>query len=121
MSEEDTEPGGLTPRHPHTGSLRSTTVPRKRGRDEPTNVLMPDAPTSLFISASDGLRLHALSRGPRSAPALPVVCLPGLARTAADFDALAEALAGDPPSLRFGGQVSKPAIAEPKQTWLEGD
>ena len=32
---------------------------------------------------------------PRSAPALPVVCLPGLARTAADFEALAGALASD--------------------------
>ena len=30
--------------------------------------------------------------GPRSASALPVVCLPGLARTAADFDRLARAL-----------------------------
>ena len=41
------------------------------------------------------LRLHARCYGRRSAPALPVVCLPGLARTAADFDALGEALAGD--------------------------
>ncbi len=72
---------------------------------------MPAAPTSIFISAPDGLRLHARCYGRRSAPALPVICLPGLARTAADFEALGETLAGDPPSLRFGGQASKPAIA----------
>ena len=53
------------------------------------------APTSTFISAPDGLRLHARCYGPRSAPTLPVVCLPGLARTAADFDALGQALASD--------------------------
>jgi pimeloyl-ACP methyl ester carboxylesterase len=33
--------------------------------------------------------------GERTAPGLPVVCLPGLARTTADFDILANALAGD--------------------------
>jgi len=32
--------------------------------------------------------------GMRTAPALPVVCLPGLSRTVADFDAVAPALAG---------------------------
>src|SRR5579863_4359163 len=53
------------------------------------------SPVSIFISASDGLRLHARCYGPRSAPALPVVCLPGLARTEADFEALAAVLAGD--------------------------
>jgi len=52
--------------------------------------------TSTFISAPDGLRLHARCCGRRSAPALPLVCLPGLTRTAADFDALAAALANDP-------------------------
>ncbi len=51
--------------------------------------------TSTFISASDGLRLHARCYGRRSSAALPVVCLPGLARTAEDFTALAQALAGD--------------------------
>jgi pimeloyl-ACP methyl ester carboxylesterase len=51
--------------------------------------------TSTFISAPDGLKLHARCHGRPSASALPVVCLPGLARTAADFDALAEVLAGD--------------------------
>ena len=56
---------------------------------------MPDRATSTFISAPDGLRLHARCYGARSAPALPVVCLPGLARTAADFEALADALASD--------------------------
>jgi pimeloyl-ACP methyl ester carboxylesterase len=66
---------------------------------------------SVFVSAPDGLRLHVSSQGSRSAAALPVVCLPGLARTAADFDALADALAGDPPSLRFGVQARKRVIA----------
>ena len=51
-----------------------------------------NAPTSTFVSAPDGLRLHARCYGRRSAPALPLVCLPGLARTAEDFDRLAETL-----------------------------
>jgi pimeloyl-ACP methyl ester carboxylesterase len=48
---------------------------------------------SIFISVPDGLRLHARCYGRRSDRALPVVCLPGLARTAADFEELAGALA----------------------------
>jgi len=55
---------------------------------------MQDA-VSIFLSAPDGLRLHARCYGRRNATATPVVCLPGLARTAADFDALASALARD--------------------------
>jgi hypothetical protein len=43
----------------------------------------------IFIPASDGLRLHV--REYRSAAGIAVVCLPGLARTTADFDALAAA------------------------------
>ncbi|MGO4665586.1 alpha/beta fold hydrolase [Bosea sp. 2RAB26] len=50
---------------------------------------------SFFISARDGLKLHARDYGPLASHALPVVCLPGLARTAADFHELAMALAGD--------------------------
>jgi pimeloyl-ACP methyl ester carboxylesterase len=56
---------------------------------------------SRFVTAQDGLRLHARDYrpGPRSngeaADPLPVVCLPGLARTSADFDTLAIALATD--------------------------
>jgi pimeloyl-ACP methyl ester carboxylesterase len=52
------------------------------------------SPSSVFISAPDGLRLHARCYGSRSARTLPVLCLPGLARTAADFERLAETLAG---------------------------
>ena len=57
---------------------------------------MPDF-VSRFVSATDGLRLHArdyeLPRVNEAVPASPVVvCLPGLARTAADFDTLAKAL-----------------------------
>ncbi|MGH9697402.1 MAG: alpha/beta fold hydrolase, partial [Bryobacteraceae bacterium] len=48
--------------------------------------------TSVFVSAPDGLRLHVRSYGAASRPALPVVCLPGLARTEADFQELAAAL-----------------------------
>jgi pimeloyl-ACP methyl ester carboxylesterase len=58
--------------------------------DEPTA-----AGNSLFVTAQDGLRLHVRAYGPRSSRGLPVVCLPGLARTAADFDTLAVALATD--------------------------
>jgi pimeloyl-ACP methyl ester carboxylesterase len=57
--------------------------------------IIPVMPTSHFISAQDGLRLHVRAYGPRAAPSLPVVCLPGLARTSADFDTLAAALAAN--------------------------
>lgn len=56
---------------------------------------MQNGAVSTFISAPDGLRLHALSYGQRSSPKTPVVCLPGLARTVADFEALALALTHD--------------------------
>jgi pimeloyl-ACP methyl ester carboxylesterase len=46
-----------------------------------------------FVSAPDGLRLHARDYGSPLDPGLPVVCLPGLARNGADFGPLAEALA----------------------------
>jgi len=49
--------------------------------------------TSKFISAPDGLKLHVRCWGPRAAKGTPVICLAGLARTVADFDALAPALA----------------------------
>jgi pimeloyl-ACP methyl ester carboxylesterase len=50
-------------------------------------------PRSIFVTAQDGLRLHVREYGLRTAPVLPVVCLPGLARTVGDFDALAPYLA----------------------------
>lgn len=49
----------------------------------------------LFVSASDGLALHARDYGPRLSSALTVVCLPGLTRNSTDFHHLATALAGD--------------------------
>jgi pimeloyl-ACP methyl ester carboxylesterase len=48
---------------------------------------------SRFITAPDGLRLHVRDYGDRRPHRLPVVCLPGLSRTAEDFDVLATALA----------------------------
>jgi len=59
-----------------------------------------DSGSSTFISAPDGLRLHARCYGRRGLENLPVVCLPGLARTAADFETLADALANDKDRLR---------------------
>jgi pimeloyl-ACP methyl ester carboxylesterase len=47
----------------------------------------------LFVSAGDGLKLHARDYGPRASAMLPVVCLPGMARNAVDFHDLAVALA----------------------------
>lgn len=51
--------------------------------------------TSRFVSASDGLRLHLRDYGSLAATALPVICLPGFARTTADFHELAVALSQD--------------------------
>lgn len=50
----------------------------------------------LFVSSADGLRLYARDQGPLVSDAVPVVCLPGLSRTGADFSSLAAHLASDP-------------------------
>jgi len=52
------------------------------------------APESIFLPAPDGLKLHVRRHG-RPGPGQPIVCLPGLSRTTADFDDLASALARD--------------------------
>jgi len=62
---------------------------------------MADGCTSQFVTSRDGLKLHVSAYGARPATAVPVVCLPGLARTGADFDTLATALAGDPERPRY--------------------
>ena len=62
----------------------------------PQTAVRSDSATSIFVTAPDGLRLHVREYGPRLAPRLPVICLPGLARTAADFEPLATALADAP-------------------------
>jgi pimeloyl-ACP methyl ester carboxylesterase len=56
---------------------------------------------SVFVRAQDGLTLHARCYGSRHTSAHSVVCLPGLARTAADFHPLATALAADPANPRL--------------------
>jgi len=55
---------------------------------------------SILILAPDGLRLHVREYSSTAASSLAVVCLPGLARTTADFDALALALANGQPRRR---------------------
>jgi pimeloyl-ACP methyl ester carboxylesterase len=54
-----------------------------------------------FVTAHDGLTLHVRRYGSRHASAHSVVCLPGLARTAADFHPLAAALTADPAKPRL--------------------
>jgi pimeloyl-ACP methyl ester carboxylesterase len=56
---------------------------------------MPHSFRDVFCQSADDLRLHAKTIGPENAPRLPVLCLPGLTRTADDFDAIARALATD--------------------------
>jgi pimeloyl-ACP methyl ester carboxylesterase len=51
---------------------------------------------SASVTAQDGLTLHVRRYGSGHASAHSVVCLPGLARTAADFHPLATALAAEP-------------------------
>jgi pimeloyl-ACP methyl ester carboxylesterase len=67
---------------------------------EQASGMSANSATSTFVTAPDGLRLHVRSYGPRTAVALPVICLPGLARTVADFEVLATALASDPKAPR---------------------
>jgi pimeloyl-ACP methyl ester carboxylesterase len=62
---------------------------------------MADDCASLFITANDGLRLHVGAYGARTADAMPVVCLPGLARTGVDFDRLATTLSADAARPRY--------------------
>ena len=47
------------------------------------------------ITAPDGISLYVREYGDRRSPNIPVVCLAGLARTSADFHALAGALSQD--------------------------
>src|SRR4051794_4813537 len=59
----------------------------------PTNSKSPV--TSRFVSAQDVLGVHGRLMGAAASRRLPIVCLPGLARTIEDFEPLATALAND--------------------------
>lgn len=54
----------------------------------------------LWVTAPDGLRLHAYVAGPLDSARLPVICLPGLARTGEDFRELMLTLADGPGARR---------------------
>jgi pimeloyl-ACP methyl ester carboxylesterase len=49
---------------------------------------MPVSIEDFWFTSADGLKLHALLTGWRSRERLPVICLPGISRTAEDFRTL---------------------------------
>lgn len=49
----------------------------------------------VWFTTGDGLKLHALSTGSSADNRLPVICLPGISRTAEDFRSLLKAFAED--------------------------
>jgi len=53
-------------------------------------------PRDLYYASGDGLRLHVAEYGDPISPWLPVICIPGLSRSARDFHALALHLAAHP-------------------------
>jgi pimeloyl-ACP methyl ester carboxylesterase len=53
----------------------------------------PGSFVARHVVSQDGLKLYYRDYGPRAADRLPLVCLPGLARTSADFDDVARAAA----------------------------
>lgn len=89
-------------------TLAAASIPRgnfDRGERSQTRAWAPGSPpdpgfVSIFVRTPDCLDLHVRIYGSRT-PALPVVCLPGLARTASDFHSLAVALAADPAQPRW--------------------
>lgn len=58
-------------------------------------------PESHFISAPDGLKLHARLWGAPVAGKTPLLCLPGLSRNTMDFDVIAEDIARERQVLAF--------------------
>lgn len=65
-----------------------------------STTLQPARWRDVFIHAQDGLRLHARDQGPTTGGRLPLICLPGLSRNAADFEEIADALASGPAARR---------------------
>jgi predicted alpha/beta hydrolase len=82
------------------GISRDFSAEQARERKRSFSVRDPFGPV-LRERFRDGLTLHVRRYGSHVGTALPVVCLPGLARTAADLHPLAEALAADPAKPRL--------------------
>ncbi len=85
-------------RLPETGIVGRPRPPVS-GRRWAKKISMPENFDSRFVTAQDGLRLHVRCYG-RNGGSLPVVCLPGLARTGADFHTLASSLAAQQAAAR---------------------
>ncbi|TVR10751.1 MAG: alpha/beta hydrolase [Salinarimonadaceae bacterium] len=77
---------------------------------------------SLFISASDGLRLHARDYGPIAGALTPVVCLPGLTRNAIDFHDLALAFSqGERPRRTLAVDYRGRGLSDRDSDWRRYD
>src|SRR5262249_62210523 len=92
---------------------------RKPGRaSEPAaDIRLDQGGTSLFVTAPDDFLLHVRSYGPRTPAPVPVVCLPGLARTSADFDSLATALETDPAQPRWRAALASRVHGPYQAAW----
>jgi pimeloyl-ACP methyl ester carboxylesterase len=98
-----------------------------RRKPEREQVLMQDAShaqgfRSRFIGAADGLVLHLRDYGPIDSPLTPVICLPGIARTAFDFHDLAKLLAhGDAPRRVLALDYRGRGLSQHDRNWRNYD
>ncbi len=77
---------------------------------------------SRYVTASDGLVLHLRDYGPIDSALTPVVCLPGIARTAFDFHDLALMLAnGDAPRRVLALDYRGRGLSQYDRNWRNYD
>jgi pimeloyl-ACP methyl ester carboxylesterase len=80
--------------------LASFRMERDMAAEDSAQAVSDEGFTAVTVTAQDGLRLFVRDYGPRRTREFPVICLPGLTRSGADFHDLALTLAHDPVTPR---------------------